>query len=371
MPEAGVGRVASARTLMVEDGIAMSGERGPTGEVGAKLNFLLENLRKLESGPARIANLLVGLKANHVRADHVRELVQALPRPPSDTWEVYAELLDHIRKLNHALYFQRPSPPAWDRPIALVAERSLFDQGVLAGNIDTRTDHSVTKPFRLFSEKYITMSKSRRMVQDQITHAGELADLLEYIREGLQTGLADDGLGKPGRVVFITPVDAFWENLTAERFCRDGDPLPSPGSADRVCDFLGLPYRNSWLVELRSRLKLGELVEQGRLTLAAPTVIEAWAHDYFRHWPREEAADRWGRTLHVGGGFVGRANPEGLPEAIVDHLSPKLLSEAFEVSILGRVTARQIPLQKDINIFLVKNGELAALVREIVARVMQ
>ena len=169
--------------------------------------------------------------------------------------------------------------------------------------------------------------------------------------------------------MFFTPVDTLWEELTAARCRSDSDPFPDPGPANRVCDFLGLPYRNCWLVELRSRSKLGDLVEQGKLTLAAPTVIEAWAHDYFRHWPREDAADPWGRTLHVGDGLVGRAESEGRPEAIVDHLSPTLLSADFEVSILGRVTARQIPMQKDVNEFLTSKRELTVMVQEIVARV--
>ena len=350
----------------------MAGEPGAPVDIPiirARLHSLLESLRNLEAGRARIVNLFDGLRATHVCPDHVRELVAALPRPRSDTWEIYRDLLDHIRGFHQTIYFRRPSPPVWDHPIALVVERSLFDQEFPASTNGTDADRSARKPFRLFSEQYITTAKSQRRVQEPVTNAAELADLLEYIREGLRTGLADQGLGNAGRVVFFTPVDAFWEELTAARFRKDGEPFPDPGPANRVCDFLGLPYRNSWLVELRSRSKLGDLVEQGKLNLAAPTVIEAWAHDYFRHWPREEAPDRWGRTLHVGDGLVGHAEPQGLPEAIVDHLSPTLLSTEFEVSILGRVTARQIPKQKDINEFLVSKRELTVMVQEIVAKV--
>lgn len=346
-----------------------AGGSHPAADVlGTKLNFLLESLKELEAGRARIVNLFDGLKATHVCPDHVRQLVAALPPPQSDTWEIYRDLLDHIRGFHQTLYFRRPSPPVWDRPIALVVERSLFDQESPPSN-EVNADPSAKKPFRLFSEQYIRAAKSQRRVQEPVTNKTELVDLLEYLREGLRNGLADRGLGAAGRVVFFTPVDTLWEELTAARFRGDSNPFPDPGPANRVCDFLGLPYRNCWLVELRSRSKLGDLVEQGKLTLAAPTVIEAWAHDYFRHWPREDAADPWGRTLHVGDGLVGRAESEGRPEAIVDHLSPTLLSADFEVSILGRVTARQIPMQKDVNEFLTSKRELTVMVQEIVARV--
>lgn len=344
----------------------MSGE---ADDLRAKLNSLLDGLGKLEVGRARIVNLFDGLIATHVCPDQVRTLVAALPPPLSDIWDVYRDLLDRIRELHQALYFQRPSPPVWDRSIALVVERSLFDQEAPASNGATTAAEGAKKPFRLFSEEYITAAKARKKVQEPVTNAIELADLLDYIREGLRTGLAAQGLGNAGRVVFFTPVDSLWEQITAGRFRGVSDPFPDAGPANRVCDFLGLPYRNCWLVELRSRSTLGDLVEQGKLALAAPTVIEAWAHDYFRHWPRAKADDRWGRTLHVGEGLVGRAETEGRPEGIVDHLSSKLLSTDFDVSILGRVSARRIPRQNEINEFLASKRELAAMVREIVSRV--
>ena len=100
-----------------------AGGSHPAADVlGAKLSFLLESLKELEAGRARIVNLFDGLKATHVCPDHVRKLVAALPPPQSDTWEIYRDLLDHIRGFHQTLYFRRPSPPVWDRPIALVVD---------------------------------------------------------------------------------------------------------------------------------------------------------------------------------------------------------------------------------------------------------
>jgi len=132
-----------------------AGGSHPAADVlGTKLNFLLESLKELEAGRARIVNLFDGLKATHVCPDHVRQLVAALPPPQSDTWEIYRDLLDHIRGFHQTLYFRRPSPPVWDRPIALVVERSLFDQESPPSS-EVNADPSAKKPFRLFSEQYI------------------------------------------------------------------------------------------------------------------------------------------------------------------------------------------------------------------------
>lgn len=348
---------------------------GAEGDVGAKLNVILGHLKNLEAGQARIANLHSAVEARHIRADQLRELA-TVQRPSSGIFDTYAALLTHIRELSPVLYFQRPSPPRWDHPVALVLERALLDEG---------------KQFHLFSADYIADAKSKRAVPQKIGSASELADLLAYIRKGFRQGLGTAGLGEPfrrgdpvakagpggqtgvaakpsGRVVFVTPVDEFWDRLTAERFKADSDALPNPGLANRICDLLGLPYRDNWLVELRSRLTLRELVDRGQLTLAAPTVIEAWVHDFFRQWPRE-GDDEWGRTLHICDGPVGRADPQGLPEAIIDYLPPGLLSEAFEVSILGQLTRRPVPLQREVNEFLIAERELATLIESIVSRV--
>jgi hypothetical protein len=340
---------------------------GTTSDPGTKLRFLLEKLRRLESGRGRIANLCCALEANHVRADRLRDLIADLPHPSDDEdFDAYKTLSDHIRARSFQLYFQRPSPPIWDRPIALVLDWSLLDRS--GGQ------------FHLFSDEYI--EKARSSGGKNPTSAGELADVLAYIRKGFREGLGNLGLGEPlaksieekkefsGRVVFVTPVDEFWEKLTAERFRGFNDPFPNPGPADQVCDYLGLPYKSMWLIELRSRLTLSELVRQGGLALAAPTIIEAWPHNYFRQWPPDAAADRWGRTLHIGNGMVGLDDPQGLPEAIVDHLPPVLLSREFDVSVLGRVTARSVPEQKDVNDFLIAPRELAILVEEIVSKVI-
>ncbi|MEA2887452.1 MAG: hypothetical protein QOD11_1812 [Bradyrhizobium sp.] len=339
---------------------------GATGDAGTKLKSLLEKLRRLEKGQARIANLCFALEANHVRADRLRDFVADLQHP-SDNLDVYQVLLDNIRDFSRNLYFQRPSPPTWEHQVALVLDWSLLDQN---------------KQFHLFSDEYIKNSKSLKMSPGAATDASELNDMLTYIRTGFRRGLDSVGLGEPfmkstdekkkpnGRVVFVTPVDEFWEKLTAGRFRGLNDPFPNPGPADQVCDYLGLPYRSMWLVELRSRLTLSELVRRGGLALAAPTVIEAWVHDYFRQWPRGATVDCWGRTLHVGNGLVGGADPQGLPEAIIDHLPPALLSDAFEVSILGRVTARSVPQQKDINNFLVAERDLTVLIDDIVSKVL-
>ena len=172
-----------------------AGGSHPAADVlGAKLNFLLDSLKELEAGRARIVNLFDGLKATHVCPDHVRKLVAALPPPQSDTWEIYRDLLDHIRGFYQTLYFRRPSPPVWDRPIALVVERSLFDQESPPSS-EVNADPNAKKPFRLFSEQYIRAAKSQRRVQEPVTNRTELVDLLEYLREGLRNGLADRGLG--------------------------------------------------------------------------------------------------------------------------------------------------------------------------------
>jgi hypothetical protein len=326
----------------------------PASDVRAKLDRLLKSLIALEYGSARVANLHDGLIARHIDVGQLQKLIGALPSLPSDDYEIYSNLCDYIHELSDDLYFKRPLPPTWDRPIALVIELTLIDE---APN------------FHLFSEKYIARAKALASVPDRqrpILNTEELADLLRYIRAGLVNGL-EHGLGARGRVVFLTPVDDVWEELTANRFCEDGAPYIHPGPADSVCDYLGLPYRNTWLVELRSRLKLSELVEQDNLKLAAPTVIEAWRHDYFRHWPRDAVPDRWGRTLFIGRDSAG--DEKGRPEAIVDQLSRQLLSGAFDVSILGRVTAREVPRQDVITAHVVQNRKVAALLQEVITRI--
>lgn len=343
----------------------MLGQDGAISEAETKLRLVLEKLRQLEAGPARIANLCWALETNHVSADQLRDLISSLQNP-SDQFDAFALLLTHIRGRCRNLYFRRPSPPIWNRPVALVLDWALLDQG---------------EQFHLFSREYIMRAKALRQAPGEIANASELDDALVYIRKGFREGLGNFGLGeqftKPsdgrtpsGRVVFVTPVDEFWEGLTAKRFRGIDDPFPDPGPANQVCDYLGLPYRNMWLVELRSRLPLSELVKQGELTLAAPTVLEAWVHDYFRHWPRDATVDAWGKTLHVGNGRVGIAEPPGLPEAIVDHLPPTLLSTAFDVSILGRVTHRPIPRQNEVNDFLFAKRDLKVLIDGIVSKVM-
>jgi hypothetical protein len=343
----------------------MPGMVGTTSDVEIKLRSLLGKLRSIESGQARIANLCYALEAKHVCVDRLRDLVTTL-RHPSDNFDAYDVLTAHIRGQSRDFYFQRPSPPIWDNPVALVLDWTLLDEAT---------------PFHLFSDQYIASAGSSRTHPERATTARDLDDALNYVRTGFRQGLGSVGLGEPfarsidekktpsGRVVFVTPVDEFWDKLTAGRFRGVNDPFPDPGPADQACDYLGLAYRSTWLVELRSRLTLSELVRRGGLSLAAPTVIEAWGHDYFRQWPRDAAVDCWGRTLHVGNGLVGAAEPQGLPEAIIDHLPPALLSEAFEVSILGRVTARKIPTQKDINDFLVAQRDLTVLVEDIVSKV--
>jgi hypothetical protein len=332
----------------------MPRKRRAARDVRAKLDRLLKSLITLEYGSARVANLHDGLLARHIDVSQVRKLIAALPSLPSDDYEIYSSLCDYIQKLSDDLYFRRPSPPTWDRPIALVIELKLVDE---APN------------FHLFSEEYITRAQDLGNApgrQLPVLNAEELADLLKYIREGLANGL-EHGLGAPGRVVFLTPVDEVWEGLTASRFCGDGKPYTHPGPAGSVCDFLGLPYQNTWLVELRSRLKLSEIVERDKLTLAAPTVIEAWRHDYYRHWPRDQISDRWGRTLFVGRESTG--DDRGLPEAIVNRLSRELLSKAFDVSILGRVTARDLPRHEVINAHVVRKRNVSALLQQVVTRI--
>ena len=342
-------------------------------ELREKLGVLLGALRELETGQARIANLLIGLRAGHVHPTLVRSLVEDLwSYPINDEVDAYHRLLDRIRERHPTLYFKRPSPPVWERQVAVVLESPLFDQGA-AAPVATAADMSAeqpSRPFRLFSDHYVSNARALRLVPDRVTNAIELADLLEYLREGLRAGLAGAGLGAAGRVVFITPVDEFWEGLTAQRFRSARDPYPELEAADRICDYLGLPYRRDWLVELRSRHTLGQLVEEGKLALAAPTVIEAWGHDYFRHWPRGAAPDPWGRTLYAKRGAIGRGEPDGLREAIIDHLSATQLSEAFEVSILGRLTDRPVPQQDEINQVLVEKPNLTAWVDEIITRVV-
>jgi hypothetical protein len=321
--------------------------------VRAKFDRLLKTLIALEYGPARVANLHDGLIARHIDGRQVRKLIAALPNLPSDPDEIYSHIYDYICNFSDELCFKRPSPPTWDRPIALVIESTLIDR----------------EGFHLFSDEYIARAKDLSRVPDRdlpALNTEELARLLRYIREGLTDGL-QRGLGAPGIVVFVTPVDNVWEMLTASRFRGDGDTYTHPGPADSVCDYLGLAYRNTWLIELRSRLRLSEIVDQDKLRLAAPTVIEAWRHDYFRHWPRDQIVDSWGRTLFIGRGSAG--DDKGLPEAIVNRLSREVLSGAFDVSILGRVTARDIPQHDVITAHVVQKRDLTVLLQRVMTSI--
>jgi hypothetical protein len=321
--------------------------------VRVKLDRLLKSLIALDYGSARVANLHDGLIARHIDGRQVRKLIAALPNLPSDPDEIFKYIYDHIQNLSDDLCFKRPSPPTWDRPIALVIESTLVDR----------------EGFHLFSDEYIRRAKDPGGLPDRelpVLNTNELADLLGYIRDGLTNGL-EHGLGAPGIVVFVTPVDDAWEKLTAHRFRGDGGAYTHPGPADSVCDYLGLPYRNAWLVELRSRLRLSEIVEQDKLRLSAPTVIEAWRHDYFRHWPRDEISDRWGRTLFIGRDSAG--DDKGLPEAIVDRLSRELLSRAFDVSILGRATGRDLPQHDVITAHVVQKRNVTALLQRVTTRI--
>jgi hypothetical protein len=340
----------------------------------ARLKSVLDILRQTPSGPARITNLLDGLQAAHVRPLDVQQVAASTGRARSDTaWDVYADLLDAIRRLHGTIYFRRPSPPDADCPVALVLERPLFDQeyppsipGLSANQVGEQA-----KKFRLFGDEYIKTAKSCGKVSSHFADGSELADLLEYIRDGLRNGIAGEGLGAAGRAVFVTRVDRTWDELTRERFRGDRDPMPSSAAADRVCDVLGLPYRNCWVVELRSRCSLGELIEKGKLSLAAPTVLEAWGFDQYRHWPRRGDTDRWGRTLHARDGAVGHAMPEGLPEAIIDRLPRSLLAEDFEVSILGQASQRWVPQPREVMQYLAGNRDVAAMVDDIVTLAMR
>jgi hypothetical protein len=340
----------------------------------ARLKSMLDNLRRTPPGSARITNLLDGLQAEHVRPLDVKQVAASTADPRSDpAWDVYADVLDAIRRLHRAIYFRRPSPPNADRPVALVLERSLFDQEFPPSVPEPSANQAgaQARKFCLFADEYVKTAKSCGKVRNHIADGSELADLLEYIRDGLRNGLQGEGLGTAGRVVFVTRVDRAWEELTRERFRGDRDPLPSSAAADRVCDHLGLPYRSCWLVELRSRCSLGELIEKGKLTLSAPTVLEAWGFDQFRHWPRRGDTDRWGRTLHATNGAVGRVTPEGLPEAIIDRLPGSLLAEEFEVSILGRASPRWVPQPHEVMQYLAGNRDVAAMVEDIVTLVMR
>ena len=78
--------------------------------------------------------------------------------------------------------FPPPVPAGRDRPIALVVERSLFDQECPSSS-EGNAYRSAKKPFRLFSEQYIRAAKSQRRVQEPVTNKTELVDLLEYLRE--------------------------------------------------------------------------------------------------------------------------------------------------------------------------------------------
>lgn len=328
-----------------------------------RLKLVLERLRQIEFGPARIANLCRALETDHVSARQLREVISGLEDLPPDNFDAFSLLLDHIRAHCHNLYFRRPSPPSWDKPVALVLDAALLDRGPY---------------FHLFSRDYITRSTSAGVAPEEAVDADDLADMLAYIRTGFREGLGNTGLGErfdagkslSGRVVFVTPVNEFWENLTARRFRKPGDPFPALGAADQICDYLGLGYCNTWLVELRSRLTLSELVREGGLALAAPTVLEAWSHKFFRHWPRDATVDTWGKTLYLSKGRVGIADPPGLPEAILDHLPPSLLSKEFDVSILGKVSGRSIPDQQEVNEFLIAKRDLTVLIDDIVSKVM-
>lgn len=331
-------------------------------DTGTRLKLVLENLRHVDTGPAQIANLCRALETNHIDASQLRNVISRLKDTPSDTVNAYRLLLDHICAYGHNLYFRRQGPLDWDEPVALVLDTVLLDRGA---------------HFRLFSSKYITESTSTGAVPVDAKNVDELADMLTYIRAGFAHGLGDTGLGERfdagrslnGRVVFVTPVNEFWEKLTAGRFRGPGDPYPAQDAAHQVCDYLGLPHRNGWLIELRSRLTLSQLVQRGRLAMAAPTVLEAWSHKFFRHWPRDATHDAWGKTLYLRKGLVGAAEPPGLPEAILDHLPPSLLSSEFEVSIIGKLIGRSIPDQHEVNEFLVAKRDLADLIDDIVSKV--
>src|ERR1051326_7628171 len=192
---------------------------------GPKIDRLLQTIRDTPYGPSRIANLSDGLSAQHINVDQFRELINTLPDMPREASKAYADFSDHIEKWTE-IYFQRPSPPSWDRPIALVLYMELFDQQT---------------QFHLFSEQYIAKAKSLGTAPSPllpIWEAEDLDDSLRYIREGLVRGLAK-GLGAPGRVVFVTPVDENWETLTSNRFSEDERSYAHPGCADDVCNQLG------------------------------------------------------------------------------------------------------------------------------------
>jgi hypothetical protein len=97
----------------------------------------------------------------------------------------------------------------------------------------------------------------------------------------------------------------------------------------------------------------------------APTVIEAWAHDYYRHWPIREVEERWGRTLNFAELGPGLAQATGRPEAIVDHLPGQLLAEHFEVPILGHVSKPKIPTVEQVARHLARDRTIEYLVQTV------
>src|ERR1700752_3305139 len=347
---------ALVRSSLRQECFAMSARTDHPLEIAQKLQLLLRALRAVDFGPARIVNLVDGLNAKHINSEHIRALLDQLPDPSPDPKEFHEATVNVLAQLSNDIFFKRPSPPDCELPFALVLPLRIFNE--VGG-------------FHILSDAYIRGKRPSKSIPDpmEASEPDGLLDLLDYVREGLSRHLARGLGGAPGRVVFVTPVDQFWIQLTAGRFLRRDSQFTDPGPADLVCDYLGLGYRNDWLLELRSRVPLRELIARDQLMLAAPTVIEAWVHDYFRHWPRGTEEDRWGRTLHLGENFTDRRGSEGRPEAILNKLSQNLLSTQFDVSILGRVTARPRPPPEAVCSYLIESRELAALVQEAVMTV--
>jgi hypothetical protein len=94
-------------------------------------------------------------------------------------------------------------------------------------------------------------------------------------------------------------------------------------------------------------------------------VIEAWAHDYYRHWPVSVIGERWGRALHFAELSAREAQAGGRPEAIIDHLSGQILAQHFEVAILGRVSKRKIPTIEQVARHLAGDRTLDYLVQTV------